>query len=74
MEARTLPADYLALADIGLPGGRSGLSLLQDLAGTPDDEAVTLGLTYTVDVPGWIGAVLDMGGCRPPGSAKPETA
>ena len=73
MDAPTLPADFLALADIGLPGGRSGLSLLDELAEV-QHEATVFDASSAADLPGWIGAALDIGGLKPPAGAQPKTA
>jgi hypothetical protein len=71
MDVRLLPADYLALADIGLPGGRSGLSLLQDFA--TDDQPDTAGDTFqATGLSDWMGAALDIGGLQPPDNAPPS--
>jgi hypothetical protein len=58
-----MPADLLALADIGLPGGRSGLALLHELACDDCVDAEMFGAAGLTD---WMGAALDIGGLMLP--------
>jgi hypothetical protein len=73
MDDRSLPEDYIALADIGLPGGRSGLSLLQDL--DADHRPAPMGYaSQASDLRDWMGAALDIGGFEPFEIAPPSAA
>jgi len=66
----------LALADIGLPGGRSGFALLQELGGSGGIDPQVSPAFRAADMPDWFGPALDMGGLKPPRKtdAHPRTA